>query len=248
MSKPIYEATLTQALPDSISRDASVQAVCTGVDGQVSAMCAQIDVPAWMSRVQSMESDELDHVAYTFGSHVWMRDWTLEQKRSYIVAVMARKKIVGTPAAIIDVFTQLGYTVKYEDCMNRAALKPGTFLVSLVNQPIPSDDQWQMRWVVDNVKPASRTWRWDNRVESKHSVRAVAAFTGCIWQRHTCTVSEEVKVVAGGTMALTEDGTSSTAYITPSDIGSMTEGRLTQEIDQVTFHSGSLTQGGSMTL
>lgn len=213
MSKTIYEATLSEALPDSISRDSSAQAVCAGVDPQIRAMSANLDVPAWMSRVQTMSSDELDHVAYTFGSHVWMNDWSLEQKRAYIVEVVARKKIVGTPAAIIDVFTQLGYTVRYEDCMTRPAMEPGTFLVSLVNEPVPSDDQWQMRWIVDNIKPASRTWRWDNRIEARHTARAVAAFTGCMWQRHEAVLTEEVIEEFGEIIKayLTADGAANTS-------------------------------------
>lgn len=192
MSKLINEMTLTEALPDSVSGDSSVQAVCTGVDGQVSAMCGQIDVPAWMSRIQTMSSDELDHVAYTFGSHVWMKDWTLEQKRAYIVGVVARKKIIGTPAAIIDVFAQLGYDVRYDDCMSMVAIQPGTFLVSLVNEPVPSDDQWQLRWIVDNVKPASRAWRWDNRVEVKSALKAGGGCHFVLWNRqHSVAVYPE---------------------------------------------------------
>lgn len=215
MSKTIYEATLSEALPDSISGDVSAQAVCAGIDPQIRAMCAQIDVPAWMSRVQTMSSDELDHVAYTFGSHVWMKDWSLEQKRAYIVEVVANKKIIGTPAAIIDVFTQLGYTVRYEDCMSHESMEPGTFLVSLVNEPVPLDDQWQMRWIVDNVKPASRTWRWDNRIEARHTARAVAAFTGCMWQRHEAVLTEEVveefgEVIKGYFTTAGEAGTTNT--------------------------------------
>jgi phage tail P2-like protein len=222
MSKTIYEATLSEALPDSISRDSSAQAVCAGIDPQIRAMSANLDVPAWMSRVQTMSSDELDHVAYTFGSHVWMKDWSLAQKRAYIVEVVARKKIVGTPAAIIDVFTQLGYAVRYEDCMTRFAMEPGTFLVSLVNEPVPSDDQWQMRWIVDNIKPASRTWRWDNRIEARHTARAVAAFTGCLWHHFTCEVAGEEGLDMGGVMTLGEDGTTSVTRISPNDIGTMT--------------------------
>lgn len=192
MSKPIYEMTLTEALPDSISGDAGVQAVCTGVDGQVIAMCEQIDVPAWMSRIQTMSSDELDHVAYTFGSHVWMRDWTLEQKRAYIVGVVARKKIIGTPAAIIDVFAQLGYDVHYDDCMSLVAMQPGSFLVSLVNEPVPTDDQWQLRWIVDNVKPASRSWRWDNRIEARSALKAGGGCHFVLWSRqHSVAVYPE---------------------------------------------------------
>lgn len=221
MSKTIYEATLSEALPDLISGDVSAQAVCAGIDPQIRAMCAQIDVPAWMSRVQTMSSDELDHVAYTFGSHVWMKDWSLEQKRAYIVEVVANKKIIGTPAAIIDVFTQLGYTVRYEDCMSHESMEPGTFLVSLVNEPVPLDDQWQMRWIVDNVKPASRTWRWDNRIEAKHTTRAVAAFTGCVWQRHEAVLTEEVVEEFGEiiTAYLTAEGAAntSTMWISTTD-------------------------------
>lgn len=57
-----------------------------------------------------------------------------------------------------------------------------------------------------------------------------------------------VMLQAGGAMAITDGGVSSSVQVSANALGTMEKGRLTQEIDQATFQTGSLVEGGSMTL
>lgn len=50
----------------------------------------------------------------------------------------------------------------------------------------------------------------------------------------------------GGTMAITDEGTSSAIYATPDLICIMEKCKLTQEIDQIAFQPYNLAEGGSM--
>ena len=50
----------------------------------------------------------------------------------------------------------------------------------------------------------------------------------------------------GGTMAITDEGTSSAIYATPDLIGKMEKCKLTQEIDQIAFQPYNFAEGGKM--
>ncbi len=186
MSEKIDKSTLTSALPESLKNDEGVRVVCAGVDPQTQALGAVAMREPWISmvgneRVQNLSSNELDHIAYMLGSHVWIADWTVEQKRAYVSRIIPLKRVAGTAYAIQNAFAQLGYIAQVADAQTSPTMVPGTFTVYLVDQPVPSDEQWTLFWIVDQIKPASRPWRWESRTNASTDAEVYSAARPVVW-------------------------------------------------------------------
>lgn len=218
MSEKLDKSTLTSALPESLKNDEGVRVVCAGVDPQTQALGAVAMREPWISmvgneRVQNLSSNELDHIAYTLGSHVWIADWTVEQKRAYVSRIIPLKRVAGTAYAIQNAFAQLGYIAQVADAQTSPTMVPGTFTVYLVDQPVPADDQWTLFWIVDQIKPASRPWRWESRTNASTDAEVYSAARPVVWANIDAEIIQTVeppkKTTVTGTLAVTGEGMTS---------------------------------------
>lgn len=177
MSKSILYSVLLDAIPDSIRDDANVVAIATALGGEVQRMAAAARSAQWSSeaiqngtvdgsRLQDLSSAQLDHVAWSWCSYVWDRDWTDARKASYIAGILNRKKHLGTAACIRDAFSQMGIEIDIVDCMTDSTIDAGRFMI-YTDEPVVMASQWRMLYIVDRLKPVSRHYTWGHRVAAE---------------------------------------------------------------------------------
>lgn len=110
--KTLEEISLLDILPDSVSRDATVQAIAKAVDPQLKFISVNVDAPAIYSNIDKLPGDILDHLAVQYDVATWRDYWNLATKRSVIKTAIADKRIVGTVAAVENAIKSLGSSAK----------------------------------------------------------------------------------------------------------------------------------------
>lgn len=100
MSKELDKTSLLDLLPDSISKDSDVSAAAKALDIPLREMTGVLDLPSIYVSIDSLTSEQLDHLAYSWDASVWRDSWPLERKRSVIKNVIREKRKKGTLNAV----------------------------------------------------------------------------------------------------------------------------------------------------
>ncbi|RTQ95599.1 phage tail protein I [Lysinibacillus telephonicus] len=100
MSKTIYEVQLMDLLPESLKNDPDIIAASKAVDLGFSVVVNAVDKSLILPRIDQLESDVLDHVAYFFHVDFYDRSLDIETKRKLIKESVYIHQIKGTPAAV----------------------------------------------------------------------------------------------------------------------------------------------------
>ncbi|WP_404427314.1 phage tail protein I [Ureibacillus chungkukjangi] len=100
MSKSIFEVQLTDLLPENLKRDPDIIAASKAVDSGFSVLVNDINKTLILPRIDHLESDVLDHVAYYFHVDFYDRSLDIETKRKLIKDSVYIHQIKGTPRAV----------------------------------------------------------------------------------------------------------------------------------------------------
>ena len=96
MSKELDKTSLLDLLPDSISKDSDVSAAAKALDIPLREMTGVLDLPSIYVSIDSLTSEQLDHLAYSWDASVWRDSWPIELKRSIVKQVVQEKRKKGT--------------------------------------------------------------------------------------------------------------------------------------------------------
>lgn len=110
--KTLEQISLLDLLPNSISGDATVQAIVKATDPQLNFISVNVDTPAIYSNIDNLPGDILDHLAVQYDVATWRDYWNIATKRSVIKTAIADKRIVGTVAAVENAIKSLGSSAK----------------------------------------------------------------------------------------------------------------------------------------
>ena len=108
MSKELDKTSLLDLLPDSISKDSDVSAAAKALDIPLREMTGVLDLPSIYVSIDSLTSEQLDHLAYSWDASVWRDSWPIELKRSIVKQVVQEKRKKGTRKAVEEAVEALG--------------------------------------------------------------------------------------------------------------------------------------------
>lgn len=100
MSKTIYDVRLVDLLPESLKNDPDIIAASKAVDLSFSVVANAVNKALILPRIDQLESDVLDHVAYFFHVDFYDRSLDIETKRRLIKESVYIHQVKGTPAAV----------------------------------------------------------------------------------------------------------------------------------------------------
>jgi phage tail P2-like protein len=100
MSKSIFDVELMDLLPEKLKNDPDIIAASKAVDLGFTAIVNDFDKVLILPRIDNLESDVLDHVAYFFHVDFYDKSLDIETKRKLIKESVYIHQIKGTPAAV----------------------------------------------------------------------------------------------------------------------------------------------------
>ena len=98
--KDLETIKLADILPDSIGKDATVAAAGEAIDPQLKAVSKAVNYPLIYARIDSLTSEQLEHLAVQYDLSSWRSDWPLNTKRQVLKTAIADKRKKGTRGAV----------------------------------------------------------------------------------------------------------------------------------------------------
>lgn len=123
--------SLTDVLPYSLQGDPVVMAMAAAIDKELNEITALATLPTLYFRLDELDSQTLDHLAWQFRADTWRRSWQLPLKRSVIKSIMMNKRRKGTRWAVEDAVSSLGSAVSIVEWWETTPTgEPHTFSVT----------------------------------------------------------------------------------------------------------------------
>ena len=158
MSKSLFETPLIDTLPSSIKDDGSVALAANALDPQFVAVADALDRPAIHALIDSMTSEQLDHLARQYDA-TWRDTWSVTLKRNMLKTTIATKQLVGTIHAVreaLSVISSIAQITEWWQTTPKGT--PHTFLITVtpsdISGGISADLQADIISQIDFAKPA----------------------------------------------------------------------------------------------
>lgn len=154
----IKDVKLSQLIPENIVEDSNVKACADALDLPLQDVSNKVDIPSIYLRLDSLTSEQLDHMAAAWDASVWRQSWPIQIKRSVLNNVILEKRKRGTLGAVKKAIETIGsYTNITEWWQETPKGTPHTFKViaSLNNYEgvLESDLQEDLFGLIDDAKP-----------------------------------------------------------------------------------------------
>ena len=107
----LTSVSLMDVLPDSLKGDPVVMAMTAALDKELTEITKLVTLPTLYCRIDELDSQTLDHLAWQFNADTWRRSWHLPLKRSVIKSIIMNKRKKGTRWAVEDAVSSLGANV-----------------------------------------------------------------------------------------------------------------------------------------
>lgn len=143
--------SMLNMLPDNLKRDPNIKAAAQALDDKLRDLTDQIVKLPRLSRLDELNDDEADELAWQF--HVDFYDPTLpiEQKRELVKNAFKFHRRKGTPAAIEELITILFGEGKVEEWFEYGG-QPGRFQVITNNPAVTQERAEEFYRAVESVK------------------------------------------------------------------------------------------------
>ena len=106
MLKSLYDFSLMDLLPESLTRDPQIKACIEGLDEELRKLSSDIRETLLISRIDELSEDILDLLAWQFHLDFYQpTELNIETKRQLIRESIADHRIRGTPAAVEKLLT-----------------------------------------------------------------------------------------------------------------------------------------------
>ena len=96
----IKDVKLSQLIPENLVRDKNVNASAEALDPALQEISQSVDIPSIYMRLDSLTSEQLDHMAVEWDASVWMQSWPIQIKKSVLMGVIRDKWKRGTLGAV----------------------------------------------------------------------------------------------------------------------------------------------------
>ena len=113
--RDIFEVSLRELVPESIRSDPKVSAAIDAIDAEIQAVSDLCVVPSILARIDQLDTNVLDHLAWQFNAKTWRDTWPIALKRSVIKAIIQVKAKLGTRYAVEQAVQSLGSSVSIQE-------------------------------------------------------------------------------------------------------------------------------------
>ena len=107
----INDVKLSQLIPENLNRDVNVKACADALDPQLQEIALNVDAPSIYLHLDSLTSEQLDHMATQWDASVWRQSWPVEIKRNVINNVIRDKRKKGTLLAVKNAIESIGIII-----------------------------------------------------------------------------------------------------------------------------------------
>lgn len=154
----IKDVKLSQLIPENLVKDSNVKASADALDPSLHDVSNKIDIPSIYIRIDTLTSEQLDHMAAAWDASVWRQSWPIQIKRNVLNNVILEKRKRGTLGAVKKAIeTIASFTSLTEWWQETPRGTPHTFKViaSLNNYEgvLESDLQEDLIGLIDDAKP-----------------------------------------------------------------------------------------------
>lgn len=158
MSKELDKTSLLDLLPDSISKDSDVSAAAKALDIPLREMTGVLDLPSIYVSIDSLTSEQLDHLAYSWDASVWRDSWPIELKRSIVKQVVQEKRKKGMRKAVEEAVEALGSAATIQEWWEQTPKgTPHTFTIyaslGQIDGTLDSEMQEDLIALINDAKP-----------------------------------------------------------------------------------------------
>ena len=154
----INDVKLSQLIPENLVEDSNVKACADALDLPLQDVSNKVDIPSIYLRINSLTSEQLDHMAAAWEASVWRQSWPIQIKRSVLNNVILEKRKRGTLGAVKKAIETIGaYTNITEWWQEIPKGIPHTFkVIASLNHydgVLESDLQEDLFELIDDAKP-----------------------------------------------------------------------------------------------
>lgn len=154
----IKDVKLSEIIPENLVKDSNVKASAEALDPSLQEVSSNVDIPSIYIRINSLTSEQLDHMAAAWDASVWRQSWPIQIKRRILNNVILEKRKRGTLGAVKKAIeTIASFTSLTEWWQETPKGTPHTFKViaSLNNYEgvLESDLQEDLFGLIDDAKP-----------------------------------------------------------------------------------------------
>ncbi|MFJ1230849.1 phage tail protein I [Yersinia proxima] len=185
----LTSVSLMDVLPDSLKGDPAVMAMAAALDKELTEITKLVTLPTLYCRIDELDSQTLDHLAWQFNADTWRKSWHLPLKRSVIKSIIMNKRQKGTRWAIEDAVSSLGANVTVVEWWETTPPgEPHTFAItSTVNhfaeQVPPGDMLDDINRRIAAIKPARSHYTFNQAISVSGNVVLVGSFNSFIYRR-----------------------------------------------------------------
>lgn len=154
----IKDVKLSEIIPENLVKDSNVKASAEALDPSLQEVSRNVDIPSIYIRINSLTSEQLDHIAAAWDASVCRQSWPIQIKRRILNNVILEKRKRGTLGAVKKAIeTIASFTSLTEWWQETPKGTPHTFKViaSLNNYEgvLESDLQEDLFGLIDDAKP-----------------------------------------------------------------------------------------------
>ena len=154
----IKDVKLSQLIPENLVDDSNVKACADALDLPLQDVSNKVDIPSIYLRLDSLTSEQLDHMAVAWDASVWRQSWPIQIKRNVLNNVILEKRKRGTLGAVKKAIETIGaYTNITEWWQETPKGTPHTFkVIASLNHydgVLESDLQEDLFELIDDAKP-----------------------------------------------------------------------------------------------
>ena len=154
----IKDVKLSEIIPENLVKDSNVKASAEALDPSLQEVSRNVDIPSIYIRINSLTSEQLDHMAAAWDASVWRQSGPIQIKRRILNNVILEKRKRGTLGAVKKAIeTIASFTSLTEWWQETPKGTPHTFKViaSLNNYEgvLESDLQEDLFGLIDDAKP-----------------------------------------------------------------------------------------------
>lgn len=183
--RDLQTVDLADLIPSSIAGDPQVQAAVQALNGELQACTAQIEQAVLIARIDELDSNTLDQLAWHYNVLFYDTSFTLEQKRGAIKRAIYWRRIAGTKAAVREALESIGQTAVISEWFEHAGI-PYTFKIDAESTgvPITEDLRDQTTRIIDVTK----------NTRSHYTLRLVSKVPGVLHLGAATIAGEEVVI------------------------------------------------------
>lgn len=171
----IDDVNLYDLVPDSIRDDEHVKASIDAINAELQAVSAFSYLPLIWSRIDELDGDTLDHLAWQLDSKIWRDAWPASLKRSVIKTVIDTKSKKGTRSAVTKSLESLGSAAVIQEWHETTPKgTPHTFYITVTVNDIPgqagADTLNQITAQIDDTKAARSLYNLNLALQARKSI------------------------------------------------------------------------------